>query len=295
VQTATASFKLVKKVRDDRFEEERLNECALLIQIGVRDIQVAVVEDASRRVVLLEDYVLGELQSHDELFQLLQNLFDSHPLLLAGFWQSVIISFKNSKFAQVPPSLFVEERAADYLKINAALAPEEKVLWSRHGGGNLITVFAVQSGLLTWLQKVYANTRVTYTHQSVALVEGLLPVAANQVGDPLYIYVDRFKLHILAYRQGKLLYYNQFLIKQFADYVKYIMVVMKGLGMDAEKTRVVLWGYIGKNSPHYQEFYKYVRNVEFGGRPAGLEFGYLFDEVQEHHFYDLFALMFLPS
>ncbi|HAC23359.1 MAG TPA: hypothetical protein DCE81_00415, partial [Cytophagales bacterium] len=87
MQTATASFKLVKKVRDDRFEEERLNECVLLIQIGVRDLQVAVVEDASRRVVLLEDFVLGELQSHDELLQLLRNIFEGHPLLLAGFWQ----------------------------------------------------------------------------------------------------------------------------------------------------------------------------------------------------------------
>lgn len=295
MQTATASFKLVKKVRDDRFEEERLNECVLLIQIGVRDVQVAVVEDASRRVVLLEDFVLGELQSHDELLQLLRNIFEGHPLLLAGFWQRVIISIKNSKFAQVPTALFVEESAAEYLKINAALAPDENVLWSRHGGDDLITVFAVQRALLAWLQQLYVNTQLTFTHQSVALVEGLFPVAASQRDEPLYIYVDRFKLHILAFRQGKLVYYNQFLIKQFADYVKYIMVVMKGLGMDAEKTRVILWGYIGKNSPHYQEFYKYVRNVEFGGRPPGLAFGYLFDEVQEHHFFDLFALMFLPA
>jgi hypothetical protein len=293
VQTATASFKLVKKVRDDRFEEERLNEFALLVQIGVRDIQVGVLEQASSRILLLEDYVLGELKSHEELFDLLKTLFDGHPLLLAGFWQRVIISFKNNKFAQIPPALFVEESAADYLRINAALGADEKVLVSGHGEGTVVTVFAVQESLLTWLQKVYANTKVTYTHQSVALVEGLLPVAAKQSDEPLYIYVDRFKLHVMACRKGKLLYYNQFLIKQFADYVKYIMVVMNGLGMEPEKTRVVLWGYIGKNSPHYQEFYKYIRNVEFGSRPAGLQFGYLFDEVQEHHFFDLFALALL--
>jgi hypothetical protein len=53
---------------------------------------------------------------------------------------------------------------------------------------------------------------------------------------------------------------------------------------------VVLWGYIGNNSPHYHEFYKYINNVTFGGRPHGLRFGFPFDEVQEHHFFDLFSI-----
>ncbi len=52
----------------------------------------------------------------------------------------------------------------------------------------------------------------------------------------------------------------------------------------------MLWGYIGKNSPHYHEFYKYVSNVIFGHRPEYLQFGYMFDEIQEHHFFDLYSI-----
>ena len=117
--------------------------------------------------------------------------------------------------------------------------------------------------------------------------------AEENPGTPLYVYVDRFKMHILSVKNNKLIYYNQFAIKQFSDYVKYIMLVMKGLNMDQTTSQVVLWGYIGKNSPHYQEFYKYIRNVVFGGRPPHLKFGYIFDEVQEHHFFDLFAMNLL--
>jgi len=108
----------------------------------------------------------------------------------------------------------------------------------------------------------------------------------------LYLYVDRFKLHVLSLKDGHLIYYNQFVIKQFPDYVKYIMLVLKALNMDQQKSTVVLWGYIGKNSPHYNEFVKYIRNVSFGARPANLKFGYLFDEVQEHHFFDLYSLSY---
>jgi hypothetical protein len=105
--------------------------------------------------------------------------------------------------------------------------------------------------------------------------------------------VDRFKLHILSIENSKLIYYNQFAIKQFSDYVKYIMLVMKGLGMDQQTCEVVLWGYISQNSPHYQEFIKYIRNVAFGSRSEGLKFGYIFDEVQDHHFFDLFSIQLL--
>jgi hypothetical protein len=101
-------------------------------------------------------------------------------------------------------------------------------------------------------------------------------------------------LHILYAPAGKLVYYNQFQIKQFSDYIRYIMLVMKSMGMNQETSQVVLWGYIGKNSPHYEEFVKYIRNVLFGDRAQHLKFGYLFDEIQDHHYFDLYSINLLP-
>jgi len=68
------------------------------------------------------------------------------------------------------------------------------------------------------------------------------------------------------------------------------MLVLKTLNMPQESSQVVLWGYIGRNSPHYHEFYKYISNVVFGGRPKFLKFAYMFDEVQDHHFFDLYTM-----
>jgi hypothetical protein len=68
---------------------------------------------------------------------------------------------------------------------------------------------------------------------------------------------------------------------------------MRSLDMDQQSSQVILWGYIGKNSPHYHEFYKYINNVAFGDRPAYLQFGYMFDEVQDHHFFDLYGMHLL--
>ena len=294
MQTAALSYKLIKKIKDEKFDEEKLQHYVLLIQLGIRDFQVAVVDGNDSRLIFFEDYVLSEINSYSELLGLLKNLFESHELLTAGFWKTVKVSVKNNKVIQVPTSLFIEEAAEEYLRFNAQFSPEsELALYCSSTKSDAVSIFAVQNDLHKWLTSVYSNSSLNFVHQSTSLIEGVLDFAKTQKSQRLYIYVDRFKLHILSVQNQKLVYYNQFAIKQFADYVKYIMLVMKALNMDQNNSMVVLWGYIGKNSPHYQEFYKYIRNVTFGGRPDHLKFGYMFDEIQDHHFFDLFSMNLL--
>ena len=295
MQTAAATYKLIKKVKDDRFDEDHLQQYDLLIQTGPKDFQVAVIDTKDNRVLILEDYAMGNVQSNTELLQTLKDLFDAHALLKAGFWKSVKIAIKNNKFCQIPESLFVESSAVNYLKFNATVdESKEKVISCKNITGNSITVFALQEELYSWLTSIYQNTSHQFYHQSTALIEGVLK-QSNRKENSLYIYVDRFKLHILSAQNGKLIYYNQFAIKQFPDYVKYIMLVLNGLNLDQHNSEIILWGYIGKNSPHSQELAKYIRNVTFGQRPNHLKFSYLFDEVQEHHFFDLYSLQLLNA
>lgn len=291
MQPTTLQYKLIKKIKDDRFDEEYIQDYLLLVAIGTRDFQIAVVEPIENKVLLLEDFVLPNLASNEELNALLDQLFDSHSLLKVGFWKKIIISFKSSKFVQVPEALFDDSAAYDYLKFNAHTNPQQEVYLIAHSQlSESATVFAINTDLHTWIRKLYPGNAPVFTHQSTALIEGILRIAATETGKPLYIFVDRFKLHIAYCLDGKLIYYNQFIIKQFSDYVRYIMLVMKSLDLNPDTNRVVLWGYIGKNSPHYHEFYKYIRNVSFGSRLPELNFSYFFDEVQEHHFFDLFSL-----
>lgn len=288
--------KLIKKIKDEKFDEEKLQRYTLLTQIGAKDFQAAVIDNDDNRLIFFEDYVFNDVNSQAELQEALESLFDSHEYLSAGFWKEVRISIKNNKFIQVPSALFIESAADEYLRFNAIVDSEkESVHICRNTKTDAVTIFALQNDPLQWLRKVYVNTTFKLFHQSAALIEGVLEYPSPGASQPLYVYVDRFKLHVLFVQGGKLIYYNQFLIKQFSDYVKYIMLVMKAMGMDQNTSRVVLWGYIGKNSPHYQEFIKYIRNVSFGARPTHLKFGYLFDELQEHHYFDLYTLNLLPA
>ena len=294
MQPTTLTYKLIRKIKDDLFDEENIDQYHLLINIGTRDFQLLVIEPKENKVLLLEDFVLPGLTSNQELLQILDELFDSHAFLKAGFWKKIKVSVKNQKFVQVPQALFSEDSCTEYLKFNAPIDPsKEDCIASINHRAEAVTVFAVNTELKEWLNRIYPNNPPTFTHQSAALIEGTLHFAEGRDDSPLYIYVDRFKLHILACEEGKLVYYNQFAIKQFSEYIKYIMLVMKTLNMDQRSSRIVLWGYIGKNSPHYHEFYKYISNVTFGDEPDYLNFGYVFDEVPEHQYFDLYSINLL--
>ncbi len=282
-------YKLLKRVQDEKFNIDLIGQYVLLIQLGIRDLQVAVIDSDDNRCLLLEDFVVGQVSSASELNEAYKAIFDEHQVLQAGFWKSVKVAVKNQKFSHVPSALFIPEACADYLKINCKVDSSDTFHYYKSLKSEVVTVFALNKSLKTWLEDLYPNSRVEFTHQSSTLIEGVLQYARSHKNISMYLYIDRFKMHIITLKGNGLEYYNQFTIKQFADYIKYIMLVFKGLQLDQQKSNVVMWGYIGKQSPHYNEFYKFIQTISFGDRSDYLKFGFVFDEIQDHHFFDLYS------
>jgi hypothetical protein len=291
LNTTAAGYKLIKKIKDAKFDVENLHLYNLLLQVGVRDLQIVVIDSTNNRTLLMEDYVMASAKTYRELKDMLTQLFEDHHLLMAGFWKTVRVSVKNNKFSLVPSSLFVKEASEDYLQLNSKFdSTTENILYYKHIKSDAICVFAMNKLLVEWIKSLYPNTEVQFIHQSSALIEGAINFAKVNKKDSMYLYIDRFKLHIITLRNGQLEYYNQFAIKQFNDYIRYIMLVMKGLNRGQKDSDVVIWGYIGKESSHYKEFYRFIKNISFGDRPDYLKYGFVFDEVQEHHFFDLYSM-----
>ena len=292
MESATATkYKLVHKVKDDKFDVDQIHQYNLLLQVGPRDFQVAVVDSNTNQCLLLEDYILASVKSYTQLRDLLDEIFEGHHLLTAGFWKKVRIAVKSNKFCLVPSSLFVKTAVEEYLSLNSRVDTEtEDILYYKHLHTDAVCVFAIHKVLHEWFKGLYPNAEVGFIHQSSALIEGVINYGAQHTKDSVYLYIDRFKLHLVTLRDKKLEYYNQFVIKEFKEYIHYIMLVMKGLQRSQESTDVVLWGYLGKESAHFNEFRKYIRHISFGDRPTYLKYGFVFDELQDHQYMDLYSI-----
>lgn len=290
--TNQRNYRLVKKIKDrSRFNIENLEHYILSLQVGSNDFQICVTDSRDNRGLLLEDYVFENIDSIEAQIEELQHIFDEHHLLLANFWKTVRLSLKNKKFALIPTELYDQNKATDYIKYTAELNNEEEELKTRKLSSiDAIVIFVVNKRLTNFFHSIYPNLEVEFLHQSSALIKGLLEY--NTVSDrrTMFLYVDRFQLHILVKSGSELNFYNSFPIRSFSDYVRYITIIAKDLHLNLEEDTVFIWGYLSETSDRYKELNKYIKYLQLGTPPKEINLGYQFDEIPDHHYYDLYSI-----
>lgn len=292
MQTGTKKYKLLHRVKDTRqFNIDNLHHYSLSLQLGSNDFQICVIDSRNSTCLLLEDYIFPNAQTPDDRVEILRYLFDEHHFLMANFWNTVKVSIKTRKFSLVPQGAFREDALFDYLKYNAELDADAETYHHNHLNFNeIITVFAFEKRVKEFFDSIYQNIEYRVSHQSCGIINGIFNSKNKTQNKKIYLYVDRGRLHILLIEDQRLIYYNQFLIKQFTDYLKYINLVAKELNYNISINGLILWGYIRKNSAHFKELTKYYKNITFGGSPSFLKQGFMFDEIPEHHFLDVYGI-----
>lgn len=287
----SATYKLVKRIKDSNFDVDQLHHYCLSMQIGIRDFQMSITDTRNDVCLLLEDYILQDVKTINARLQVLAKLFENHHLLMAGFWNSIKLSLKSHKFSLVPATHFLEDSVRDYLLLNCTINDSvESEFTYKHTSSNVVNVFAADKRLVSWIDSLYPNKDIEVIHQGSALIEGILKYNTEADSKIVYCILDRGIMHVFVSENHKLHYYNQFSIKEAKDYVKYVMLVFKEFNLNQRTQKVVLWGNITKSSDHYRLFSKYIGNISFGKRPANLKFNYHFDELADHQYFDLLSV-----
>lgn len=282
------SFVQLSKIKDDTFEVDSLHEYILSLQLGNTFFRVCVIDAGRNRCMLLEDYKLSDIQSIDQLIMVLTTLYEEHTLLQAGFWKSVKISFKNLKFSLVPQSLFSEKHLPDFLRLTCSFTSTEKVYYYYHGFNDSVNVFAVEQQVVEWFKKQYPNKTVDLIHHTSLLIEGVMHHPNTHKGKVVYASVEDEILTVLIKQSDQLEYCNNFNYQHPNDLLYFLLLVFHEFELNPELVPLILMGNIRKNSEAYQKVYKYVRNVQFSEKPLNLKFGYRFDELHDHQYFDLY-------
>ncbi|MCR9254140.1 MAG: DUF3822 family protein [bacterium] len=288
---ATSTFKLVKKIKDEKFDVDNLHHYSLSLQVGIRDFQLCVTDTRDNKCLILEDYRIENVKTINTRLKVLHSLFDNHHLLLAGFWNSIKLSLKTHKFSLVPSSHFLKDNVSDYLVINSEIKKNiEEVTYYKHIGSDAVNVFAADKKLVNWIQSLYPKKKIQVIQQGSAFIEGVLRYDDHTHEKTMFCLIDAGILHMVVTMNQKLQYYNQFAVRKSNDYLKYMMLVFKELGLSQKNSKVLVWGNIKHQSQHIELLNKYIRDVSFGSKPSYLNFGYQFDEIMDHQYFDVFSI-----
>jgi hypothetical protein len=283
------SFRLLKKIKDPNFDIDRLEYYSLSLYMGEKDFQMLITDLETSYVVLLEDYVFEPGLDDSAKKAAIKYIFDDHHLLLANFWRSINLIIKNRNYSFVPYALFDAGKASSYLSINTSFdADTDELMLTYHKFLDLVNVFSVPLWIVELLNSIYQGNQISYIHQSSSLIDGVY--AQNTAGrKDIAMYLDRFGMHIVVIDDQRLIFYNQYLIKKFVDYANFIRMVSREIDFDLDNDEIKIYGYLGQNTPHFQELKKSIPQLSFGGRPKNVKFGFVFDELMEHQYFDLFA------
>jgi len=288
---AVAKFKQSQLVKDTAmFDVELIPQYALGLEVSKDAFRVSITDTQASRCLWLEEYHFSMLLQKEQLIEQLAMVYEDHEFLQAGFWQKIRVSVKNQYFTLLPSSLFYKDQALQYLKMASHTLPDSfEVLYYRHPHSEIVNVFAEDHSVTDWFRQNYPARNVEFVHYTSALIEGVFHTEPAPVRS-VTVLVESSHLTIAVSNGRMLEYCNTFFYVSAQDFIYYVMLAFHELQLNPEVHKVTLYGEISPESAIFEQLYLYIRNVAFGHRPGTLKFSYLFDEVYDHRYFDVYNI-----
>ena len=291
-------YQLVKQIKDDSFDPSQLDKYVLLLAIGTKDLQLAVIKVEGNRCLLIEDYALKGVRTVGERLRLIQQLFNTHLFLKGGFWREVKCLIKTYKFALIPEKIFSKEAATHFLALNSKINSEyERAYAYLHKKLNFVSTFAADYRLVNFLEEIYAPKKITLIKQGSAFIEAARHHYASNTDKTLYFLLDNNILHLLVLYMPGVYYYNQLAIKKQSDLYEYTRLINRAI--DLEKTRAPIITMSSHVTPlgnllgPLRE--QYGSRMLPAKRSSFLNYGDVFDKVPTYAFFDLLGGYLCPA
>ncbi|MFN6944363.1 MAG: DUF3822 family protein [Cytophagaceae bacterium] len=292
LENITAYYKLNQKIKDEKFNIDLIPRYNLSLQVSHILFRICITDTEDNRCLLIEDYQLNSVKDHNELLEVLKDIYDNHHLLNAGFWKSIKLGIKNMNFSLIPHSLFDQEYLADYLSINCKkeLLSKENLYYYKQNSTDAVNIFSADKQIIKFFTEAYPLKKIQVVHHTSPFIEGVLIGGNGNKEKKLHILVENNFMTILVNSSKKMEFCNCFNFTSTEDFVYFVMFVFDQLNLNPETTEVTLFGEIATDSSIYLKLSKYIANLSFGNKPSNLYFGYQFDEVFDHRFFDLYNM-----
>ncbi len=270
---------------DESFDEKKIADYQLIIQIGIEGLRTAVYEKPKNKYIAFENYSFLQLPSFDTAVDLL-DLVIKDSRIINHKYKSVSCVVVNNLSTLVPNPLFEQDKKKTYLKFNSSLDGTEIILVDNLKNLDVKNVFALPLGLKDRLGLLFEN--VSFHHFSSGLIDSLALQNKNEAVKKLFVHIESSHFEAVVIEGKNLIFYNFFNHHSAEDFIYYLLFVCEQLQLNPENIEVVLLGEIEKNSDIYSITQKYIRNIKFGERTDDADYSYQLQALQKHFHFTLF-------
>ena len=165
----------------------------------------------------------------------------------------------NKLSSIVPKNLFEEKLSLDYLKFNSKLLKDDYPANDMIEEIGAVNVYLPYVNVNNYVIEKFGS--FNYYHYSTILIKKL--IKHNSSKDlTLYANIELNNFQVLILKNRKLIYYNNFDIKEKEDILYFILFVMEQNKIDCNNDKLLLLGDIHKESDTYRLLIKFINNIE---------------------------------
>lgn len=288
--TATSKLPGIQvSFRDTAFDPDAAERYCLVMQVDKENLTLAILDNISNDFLAFESYHFRKSVSEAQMAEQIIRLCADHEWLTHRFKRADVI-VNSEKFTIVPAAMFDSSAAKEYLSFNIPLTETDVVRNDILRQADARLIYALDQKLENALMKVSPSIHIR--HQLSPLIEKVLSGTKNTGDKRVHAHIRQGQFDLIVSDNGKLLLANVYAYHTPEDFIYFLLFAAEQLKLNPEKFNLEISGEVEADSAIGIIANKYIRNVKFADRPAGVRFSEGFNQFPPQYHYNLFALHF---
>jgi len=274
-----------KELFDETLDINSTNNYEISIQVSLNGFSFSLLDRLRNRFVMLRDYKLNGREN--EICSQVQGIINQDDFLGKPYSKyRLIFSFEKSTL--IPVSLYDPAVKDDYFKLNHQLEDGYIVSNNKISDPDSYILFDVRKDLFDLVCKAFPEASLS--HQVRPLLNAGFAVA-NRSGDRyIHTNIEDTYFNIFIIKDAKLDFFNTFRYRNDSDILYFLLYCFEQLGVGTNEI-LHLTGQISRFDDLYGSLKKYVKNIKFEDPKGSFSMSYIFDEIETHHYCNLFNII----
>jgi len=275
------------QIIDESFSQGMVNRSILLAILDEERFSYCILDAERQKVVVLKEYRILPKSNNGLVNNFLDQLLEQDPILAELKPEQIIFSVHTNCSALVPTPLFSKEQSKEILALTCQLQNESRVYDDLIKLADAHYLYAVPEGLLKEIGTHFKE--LSLFNANTSFIESQLMLNKHQQQVIVAVNVRSGSYDVVITKGSELLFSNIFTYETSEDFIYYLLFTFEQLELNPDIIEVRFYGEIDKLSSTWMVSKKYIRNVNFGERPEGIEFSYGFERIAAHQYFVLFS------
>ena len=273
---------------DETFDLNQTKNYHISIQAGLNGYSFSILDPQRNKYILLKHIPFLQEMSLSGLEEKVADIQGNDEFLTREY-KSVYFSYQSPRYTLIPGPLFNKDNLRTYFEFNHVLEDLDEIHFNGFKNIDAYNLFVIPNELSKLAYRSFVDVR--FFHQSTPLIEhGLMSHGGKSSRKTVVVNIYGNNVDVVVIQGDNLLLCNTFPWKDEKDLVYFILYVYEQLKLDGIETPLYLSGEISKSSPIYELLKSYIRKIGFEKRNDHFIYSYTFNEMDHHHFINLFNL-----